>query len=390
MAGNTELNITEIPLGDPGLKEFVKFSWKLYRNDPCWTPPLNGDYLGNRLLGLKGLLTPGHPYHRHAEVTHFLARRGGETVGRVAAAVNREYNDYHGTSFGFFGLFEVVDDYEVAAALLDHARGWVKTRRMKTLRGPGEYSNATHERQGVLIDGFEHPPTVELTHNPPYYGPMLERYGFVKAKDYVATLSEMKTADFKLVRRLAKSIRRSLKDVETRAIDVQNLRAEVRLILDIYNEAWAQNWGFLPISAEEGDALADTLRLIIDPGLVRFAFIEGKPAAVLGIIPDPNWALRPRWRWYGDSDLVRVARLLMMRRRIPRTRGMFFGIKPEYRQLGLPALLGDEIADYLEGRHYTSFDGSLMLEDNHEILKLVETFGGTYYKRWRIYDLPLE
>ena len=129
------------------------------------------------------------------------------------------------------------------------------------------------------------------------------------------------------------------------------------------------------------------MRLIIDPGLVRFAFVDGKPAAVMGIIPDPNYALRPRWRWYGDSDFVRLVRLLIMRRRIPRTRGMFFGIKPEFRKLGIPVLLASEILDYLLPRHYTSFDGSLILEDNEAIIKIVEVFGGKYYKRWRIYEL---
>lgn len=383
------LTIEQIPLGDRRLKEFVGFAWKLYKGDPCWTPPLNGDLLGNRILGLKGLLTDKHPYHRHSQVTHFLARRAGQTVGRISAAVNREYNAYHHTSLGFFGFFEVIDDYEVAKALLDSARDWVKERGMTVLRGPGEYSNATHERQGVLIDGFQYPPTVELTHNPPYYDGFLQKYGFLKAKDYVSYIVNRDTANVALVKRLGKRVRKLLK-VETRAIVRQDLRAEVRLILDIYNEAWSQNWGFLPISPEEGDALADTLQLIIDPGLCRFGFIDGEPAAVMGIIPDPNYALRPRWRWYGDSDLVRIARLLLMRRRIPRARGFFFGIKTKFRQLGIPVILASEIADYLLNKHYQEFDGSLLLEDNHEIIKIIETFGGQYYKRWRIYDLPLK
>lgn len=386
----TELTIEEIPLGSARLRQFVKLPWRLYRGDPCWTPPLNGDLLGSRLLGLKGLLTPQHPYHRHAEVTHFMAWRGKQALGRISAAINRQYNEYHQTSLGFFGLFEVVNDYKVAQRLLDCAREWVANRGMTVLRGPGEYSTSTHERQGILIDGFQYPPTVELTHNPPYYGELLDRYGFHKAKDYVAYLAHRDSANIPFIRRLAQRVSRTLTNVETRALRLKDLRAEVRLITDIYNEAWAQNWGFLPISAEEGDSIADTLRLIIDPGLCRFAYIDGKPAAVLGIIPDPDFALRPRWRWYGDSDLVRVARLLITRRRIPRTRGMFFGIKPEYRQLGIPVVLASEIADYLLGRHYTEFDGSLILEDNQSIIKIIDTFGGKYYKRWRIYDLPLK
>lgn len=384
-----KLTITQIPLGDPRLKDFVKFPWKLYKGDPCWTPPLNGDYLGNSLLGLKGLLTSKHAYHRHAEVTHFMAWKGKEPVGRISAAVNRQFNKHYNSSFGFFGFFEVIHDYEVAKVLLDHARDWVAERGMTVLRGPGEYSNATHERQGILIDGFQHPPTVELTHNPPYYQEFIERYGFQKAKDYLAYIVDINTAELKLIKRLAGKVSKRL-DITTREINMKELRAEVRLIVHIYNEAWAQNWGFLPLSDEEADSIADTLQLIIDPGLVRFAYIDGKPAAVIGMIPDPNYALRPLWHWYGDSDLVRVARLLLSRRKIPRTRGMFMGIKPEYRLLGLPALLAEELVEYLRKKQYSSFDGSLMLENNESIIKVIEVFGGKYYKKWRIYDLPLK
>jgi GNAT superfamily N-acetyltransferase len=383
------LTVVEIPLGDKRLKDFVKFAWRLYRGDPCWTPPLNGDLLGNRWLGLKGLLTPNHPYHRHAEVTHFMAYRGKQPVGRISAAINREFNDYHKTSLGFFGFFEVVNDYDVARTLLDKARKWITARGVAVMRGPGEYSNATHERQGVLIEGFQYPPTSDLTHNPPYYGEFLERYGFQKAKDYVAYYINRKMANINLLRRFSNKVSKGT-NMQTRALVLKDLKAEVRLIVEIYNEAWAQNWGFLPISAEEGDAIADSLRIIVDPGLCRFAYIDGKPAAVMGLIPDPNYALRPRWHWYGDSDFIRIIRLLIIRRRIPRVRGMFFGIKPEYRNEVIAPIILNEIADYLLPRHYQESDASLLLEDNEAIIKIVSIFGGQYYKRWRIYDLPLK
>jgi len=384
-----ELRIEEIPLGDPKLTAFVQFPWRLYRGDPCWTPPLNGDLLGNRLLGLKGLLTAKHPYHRHADVTHFLARQGRQAVGRISAAINRQFNEHHHTSLGFFGFFETINDYEVACVLLDHARDWVKERGMTALRGPGEYSNATHERQAILIDGFRYAPTTDLTHNPPYYSDFLERYGFQKVKDYDAYLFDRNGTNISLVARLAQRVKRSLK-VETRALNFKDLKAEVRLIIEIYNAAWAQNWGFLPIAAEEGDAIADSLRLVIDPGLVRFAFIDGKPIAVMGVIPDPNCALRPRWHWYGDSDFIRILRLLLMRRRIPFTRGMFLGIRAEFRKLGVPAILTDEIIRYILLRHYQELEASLILENNGAMIKIIKRFGGRHYKKWRIYEMPLK
>ena len=384
-----DLVIEEMPLGAPGLKAFARFPWHLYKGDACWTPPLNGDLLGNRLIGLKGLLTPRHPYHRHAEVTHFLAWQGKQPVGRISAAVNRLYNEHHHTAIGSFGFFEVINDYAVAQALLDRARKWVEKRGLTVLRGPGEYSNATHERQAIVVDGFQYPPTSELTYNPPYYPEFLERYGFRKAKDYVAYIFNRGNTNIPRLRKLAQKVSQNL-NIETRSFILPELKTEVRLILEIYNEAWAQNWGFLPLSAEEGDAIADSLRFIIDPGLVRFAFVKGQPAAVIGFIPDPNYALRPRWHWYGDSDLVRMARLLLTRRRIPRIRGMFLGVKPEFRNRGIAALLATEIIEYILPQHYVECDASLILEDNGSMIKAINVFGGNYYKRWRIYDLALK
>ncbi len=383
------LVIEEIPLGDRRLRHFVDLPWRIYRGDPNWTPPLRADLLGNRLLGIKGLLTAEHAYHRHAEVTHFLAWRGKEPVGRISAAVNHRFNEYYHTSIGFFGFFEVINDFEVARALLDRARDWLKARGMAVMRGPGEYSNVTHERQGILVEGFEYPPTVDLTHNPPYYGEFLERYGFRKAKDYYAYIAEVQTPMSPRLQQVVDLVRRR-RDIETRPLELRRLAAEVHQIIEIYNEAWSQNWGFLPITDEEADSLVEALRPIVDPGLVRFAYVRGEPAAVLGAFPDPYYALRPRWRWYGDSDLVRIVRLFWLRRRIPRVRLIFFGIRPGFRRLGIDALLYAETKEYAMQRGYQVYESSMLLEDNELVLRASEFMGGRRYKTWRIYDLPLE
>ncbi len=201
------LSVEEIDLGSPGLNVFADLPWRLNRGDACWTPPLKGDLLNGRLLGLTGILTKRHPYHDYSDVVHFLVWRDGCAVGRVSAAINRRFNEYHNTEIGFFGFFEVTNDIEATKALLDRACNWAKRREMKILRGPGEYSNATHERQGVLIDAFEYPPTVELTHNPPYYGELLEKYGFKKAKDYYAYLLDVKGPAPVRLAEIAKQVR---------------------------------------------------------------------------------------------------------------------------------------------------------------------------------------
>jgi len=383
------LEIEEIPLGDSRIKLFADFSWRLYRGDPCWTPPLRADLLGNRLLGLVGLLTPEHPYHRHVEVTHFLAWRGRKPVGRISAAINHRFNNCHGTRIGFFGFFEVIQDYEVAKALLDRARQWVVDYGMTILRGPGEYSNATYERQGVLVDGFQYPPTLELTHNPPYYGEFLEWYGFHKAKDYYAYTFDVQTPIPPRLKNLVEQVRLR-REIETRPLNFKELPSEVRLIEKIYNDSWAENWGFLPITEEEANSLSDSLRMIVDPGIIRFAFVKGEPVAVIGAFPDAYYALRPRWRWYGDFDLIRLTRLLLMRRHIPFIRLMFFGVRPGFRKLGIDAILFSEVKEYMIRRGYRKCEASLLLEDNHLILSPSEFMGAQHYKTWRIYDLPLE
>ena len=385
----TSTLIEEIPLGDKRLREFVEVPWRLYNGDPFWTPPLRAEYLGNRLFNTVGLLTPQHPYQQQAEVTHFLARRGPELVGRVSAAINRRFNEHHGTEIGFFGFFETVNDFEVARSLLDAAREWVAQRGMKVLRGPGEYSNATHERQGVLILGFDTPPTVELTYNPPYYGELLDRYGFHKAMDYHAHVAtELRSEVASRLERLAPRARRRY-EITTRPAELKHLDREVRLLAQIYNEAWADNWGFLPLTDEETQALANSLRPVVVPELVRFAYIKDEPAAVVGGIPDLYVPLRPRWRWPLDTDLVRMLRVLRQRRHIPRLRGMYLGVRPEFRQMGVDAVLFHEILTEALRLKFDWLESSMMLETNDAVLRLVEAVGMRLYKTWRIYDLDL-
>jgi GNAT superfamily N-acetyltransferase len=384
------LTVEQFPLGDRRVREFAYFPWRLYRGDPYWTPPLMADLLGDKLLGTVGVLTPEHPYHSHSEVTHFIARRGGEIVGTVSAAEDHRFNAHYGSRIGNFGFFECTDDVEVARALLDSAGEWCSARGMEVMRGPGQYGNATHERQGVLVWGFEHSPTVELTHNPPYYAALLESCGFYKAKDYLAYTLDIQQPMPPRLFQIAEAVRkREGARVVTRPADMSRFRDEVRLVIDIYNQAWSANWGFLPITQPEADALAESLRPIVDPGLVRFAFVDGEPAAVLGALPDPYLAIRPRWKWYGDSDAVRVARLLAQRRHLSRVRLMFFGIVDKYRRLGVDALLFSEVWPYARQKGYRECETSMLLEDNDLVLRANNLAGGHHYKTWRIYETAL-
>jgi GNAT superfamily N-acetyltransferase len=384
----TAPTIVEIPLGDPRIKDFVDVHWQLYKGDPFWTPQLNADLLGNKLLGITGLLTPEHEYHKTAEATHFIAYRNGTAVGRVSGVINHRFNDFYNGMYAFFGFFETIDDQAVANALLDAVRDWATSKGAEVLRGPGEYSNATHERQACLIDGFDTPPAIEHTHNPPYYQRLIEEYGFSKAMDYHAYMLDVGEPVAPRLTRVADAVRKR-RNLVTRPVDMSRFNEEIRLVIDIYNKAWAENWGFLPMTGYEADALAETLKPIIDPGLIRFAYLNDEPIAVLGCFPDPNVALRPRWKWYGDSDYVRLARVLATRKSIRRMRLIFFGVTPGHRRLGADALLFEEIHAYAHGKGYRECDISLLLEVNDLVIRASEFMGGHRYKTWRIWDLPL-
>ncbi len=389
MGAASRLALEELPLGDRRLRQFARVPWMLHAGDPHWIPPLTAELLGSRLLGLTGLLTPEHPYHRHAEVTHFLARRGRQLIGRLSAAVNHRYNEHYDERLGFFGFFECAQDGEAAQAMLDGAAEWLARRGMAAMRGPGGYSNATHEpHQAVLIDGFDTPPTVELTYNPPYYGPLLESCGLAKVKDYHAYWVTPDEAARRRVRDLAARVL-AKRSVETRSLNRARLGDEVAHIVEVYNEAWSANWGFLPITDAEADALAASLRFIADPEIIRFAYVNGELAAVLGALPDPNVALRPRWARLLDTDIVRVARLMAMRRRIRALRLMFFGIRPRYRRMGVDAVLFRDIYECAARRGYRGGEASMLLENNDMILRASEIMGGEKYKTWRIYETQL-
>jgi len=382
------VTIQEIPLGDARMRDFVAFHWRHYRDHALWVPQLDGDLLGNRLLGLQGLLTPGHPYHRSASATHFLASRNGVPDGRISVVINARFDARYGARHAFFGFFETVEDEPVAHALLGAAAAWARAHGAALLRGPGEYAAVTHERQGCLVDGFAQEVSVEHTWNPPYYGDMIERFGFVKAMDYHAYRVDLTEPLPAKVVHIAKAVA-ARRELRTRPLDMRRFEAEVRTIVEVYNQAWADNWGFLPVEEWEAAALVRMLRPIIDPELVRFALKGGRPVAVLGAFPDPNVLLRPRWRPPGDGDLVRLARLLHGRRRIDRFRLMFFGIVPGYRGVGADALLFSEVHAHAGRRGYRYADVSLLLETNRQVIRAAEALGGRRTKTWRIYDLTL-
>ncbi|MGH7505681.1 MAG: N-acetyltransferase, partial [Longimicrobiales bacterium] len=268
--------------GRADLTAFIRLPWRIYADDPAWVPPLIHD--------VRKVLDPArHPFHEHAEVALFLARRDGEVAGRIAAVVNRQHVDFHEESAGFFGLFESIDDPEVSGALLEATERWLVERGMRIARGPFNLStNDELYSGGVLIDGFGFPPLVLMAHTPPYYAALLERAGYGKAKDLLAYWHSGEQPADRLVRVGERILQRE--GVTIRPIDLGRFEEEVALVQEIYNSAWERNWGFVPMTETEILHLAKELRPVVNPRFCVIAEVAGEAVGFGLALPDYNQA----------------------------------------------------------------------------------------------------
>ncbi|MBU1707537.1 N-acetyltransferase, partial [bacterium] len=263
----------------PALKEFITFPWGIYQGDPNWVPPL---IIEHRLLFNKSK----HPFYEHGDVKPFLARRNGHVVGRIAAIINRAHNDFHKDTVGFFGFFDSIDDGEVARALFQVAGDFVQERGMTVLRGPMNFS--TNEECGLLYEGFDRPPAVMMPYNPRYYIRLLEEAGFQKAKDLLAYLMTESDVSEKL-RRLGPALEKRTK-LTIRSLNMKNFWKDVSRVKEIYNKAWEDNWGFVPMTDAEFHKTAKDMKMILDPELLWFAENDGEPVGFSLALPNINQA----------------------------------------------------------------------------------------------------
>jgi hypothetical protein len=383
----TAANIDIVPVTTAQQRRtFAAFAWQIYARDPNWVAPIFNDRLA--------LLDPNkHPFHEHAEVQPFLAMRGGDVVGTITGHVNHRHNEVYGDKVGFFGFFDTIEDFAVAEALFEAASDWLRAKGMEAIRGPENFSQ--NEEVGLLVDGLNAPPVIMMTYNPGYYQDFIERAGFDKAQDLYAWIIPTDIFDKDAQRLPRKFLRvaeqaRARDDLELRRIDMKNFPQEVELAKIIYNKAWEQNWGFVPMTDHEIEHLGDELKLIIDPDLVYVAKVDGKPAGISLGVPDVNQALiRARPQPNTWSLPVTLARFLWNRRHINTLRLMIMGVIPEYRTSGIDALFYVETARAAFRKGYDFCEMSWILETNDMMNRIIERLGGRIYKTYRIYERPL-
>ncbi|MGH7965476.1 MAG: GNAT family N-acetyltransferase, partial [Candidatus Binatia bacterium] len=357
------------------LFRFLKLPWQLYRDDPVWVPPLLHD--------LKRLLDPrSHPFHQHAEVQYFLARRGEEIVGRIAAIVNHQYVTFHNQAIGFFGFFESVNDPAVATELLTTVERWLAERGMKQIHGPMNFS--TNEECGLLVDGFQHRPMVMMPYNPPYYAQLLEAAGYTKAKDLLAYLLDDPQPPERLVHGVSRL--QQVREVTIRQINPRRFAEEVDLIRAIYTSAWERNWGFIPMTKEETSDLASQFRRVADPNLCLIAEVKGEPVGFALALPDYNQVLR---HMNGRLLPFGLLKLLWYRRKINAARVLTLGLKPGFRRMGIDAMLYLCLWQEAPKNGYPTVECSWILEDNWAMRRGLERMGARLYKTYRIYEKTL-
>ncbi len=358
------------------IKRFQLLPWRIYRADPNWVPPL--------LSQERALLVPGrHPFHEHALVRLFLAWDGTTVVGRIGACVNEQHNVYHGEQTGFFGFFECVDDQGVANALFASAGDWLRSEGMERMRGPCNWS--LNESCGLLVEGFGVPPMIMMTYNPPYYPRLIEEAGFTKVKDLYAFEIYTDRPEPERVGRIASRVM-TRAGITFRCVDVTRLNEEAALIRDIYNAAWKDNWGFVPMTAREFDHLAKEIRHLIDPRLVLIAEHDGEPVAFTLSLPNVNLVLS---RLNGRLFPFGFLKAWWYGRRIPEARLLTLGVKEGFRRRGIEAVL--MLESYRRGREagYTRGEMGWVLENNELMIRDIEAMGGRRYKTYRIYETPL-
>lgn len=374
------MEVTIVPVqGRGAIKQFVEFPWFIYREySPmnAWVPPLRRHMTFT-------LDASRHPFWQHAERELFLAYRQGVVVGRIAAIVDRSYNELWDERTGTFGFFECIDDQGVADALLDASKDWLRSRGMRAVRGP--LSPSMNYEVGCLVEGFSKSPMIMMAYNPPYYRMLMEGAGFAKAKDLLAFHKTISTGIPERLRRLAGAMKRK-PDVLIRQMNLGDLPREMMIIRDLFNSSWRENWGFSPMTNEEMTFMGKELRPIAVPELALLAFVNGEAAGVVIGLPDYNQVLV---HLDGKLGPIQLAKALILRRRISSSRAMLFGFKPQFRRTGLPILLYWEAEQAARRLRYESYELSWNLEDNDPINRFDEAIGAKLYKRYRVFQREL-
>ena len=355
------------------LNRFIKFPWKIYKDDKYWVPPL--------LMEQKTLLNKQkNPFFKEADAEYFLAFKNGEIVGRIAAIKNDVHLKYHKDSAGQFGFFECINDQQVANALFDKAKAWLKEKNLSVMSGPANPSS--NDIYGMLVEGFDDSPRLLMPYNKKYYVDLCENYGMTKAKDLFAwkIVHDKIMASEKLKR--GQEIVRQRYKLKISQLDMKNFQKELEKFKYVYNKAWAPNWGFVPLSEEQIDAMAKDMKPLAEPSLVLFGEIEGKLVGAALVMLDYNTVFK---KMNGRLLPFNFIKLFTQKKKIKWVRILTLGIIPEFQKKGLDSVFYWEILHRGADINIYLGEASWVLEDNDMMNRGLELMKAHRYKKYRIW-----
>jgi hypothetical protein len=357
------------------LAAFIDFPHDLYKDDQYYVPEL--------FIAQRDLLTK-HPFHKHNSLQCFIAYQGNKVVGRIAAILNNAHNSYNKANDGFFGFFDCINDKEISTLLFDTAKGWLIDRGVKgKFLGPVNFS--TNEPCGLLVEGFDSSPFLMQTYNFPYYAQLIEGYGFDKDVDLIAWHWDGNNYDDKSVR-LLNALQERLKrnNIVIRKVDLKKFKEETVKLREVYNSAWDQNTGFVPLTDEEFDYLANDLKLILDPDFALVAEQDGKIVAFGLALLNYNEIFKTIKR--GRLFPTGIFKLLLNKKKIQSLRIYALGVVDGYRKMGIEACLYGTIIKNYTAKGLTHAEAGWTLENNTMINEAIKAIKGDPYKKYRLYQ----
>lgn len=373
------LQIIELPRTVRGVSRFLRLPYEIYRDDPHWVAPLTAD--------LKKVFFDTNPLFEHAEMRLWVAIRNGRDVGRIAGILDRNHLQAHKDGAAFWGFFESVNEQAVSDALFAVVADWARQRNCQSLLGP--MNPTSNDECGLLVDGFDSPPVIMMTYNPRYYVDLVERAGFAKAKDLLAYRFDVNPKPLERLTKIANGLARRNPDIKITKIRKKHLKQDLEKVKAVYNAAWEDNWGFVPMTDSELSFMADRLRPVLLEDFALIAEDKGVPVGFMLCLPDLNEAIKPM---RGKLLTPKIWGLLqmLMGRRVPRfARVVTLGLLKSHRQRGIDAMFFAHCLEYGVRYGVKECEVSWMLEDNVMVLRPVEVFGGSRYKTYRLYSKPV-
>ena len=375
--------LIEVPLSDRTLVDrFIRVPWYVNREhhpNTQWVAPLRMDR--------RDYLSPTkNPFFEHVQAAFWVATVDGRDVARVAAVIDADYIKFHGEQTGYLGMFECPDDPALARLLIERASSWLKERGMTRMIGPFELS--TNYIAGVLVDAFDRDPGINMPYNPPYYDRLLTGCGLVKAKDLLHWELDARVPVPERIVRVADkmAVRRGVK---IRTMNFSDWDAEVLRTLEVYNDAWEKNWGFVPLSEKEYLHIAKDLKMVLHPDFAILAEVDGQPAAFVLTIQNVNPVLKKLDGKLFPFGVLRLIWDLKIRSKVNSGRLILLGIKAKFRGQGIDSLLFLATHRAAVKQGWRSGEIGWTLEDNFKVNSAIKSMGGYQVATYRVYDREL-